>query len=70
MKIVIPSLVDRENNEWDTLAYILRTHVQLPYTIHYSMFMKCLEIMGTEAQQEEWFKKALRGEIIGCYAQT
>lgn len=26
--------------------------------------------MGTEAQQEAWYKKAINFEIIGCYAQT
>jgi acyl-CoA oxidase len=34
------------------------------------MFVRCIEIMGTEAQQEEWYKKAMFAEIIGCYAQT
>lgn len=70
MKIAPLSLADSENSDWDHLAYIMRTHVQLPYTIHVTMFVRCLEIMGTESQQEEWFKRAMRGEIIGCYAQT
>jgi acyl-CoA oxidase len=34
------------------------------------MFIKCIEFLGTETQQEEWYKKAVAYEIIGCYAQT
>ena len=70
MQMAIPNLLDRDETDWDSLAYIMRTHVQLPYTIHLTMFTRCLEIMGTESQQEEWFKRAMCAEIIGCYAQT
>ena len=48
----------------------MRVVLQHPYSIHASMFVKCIQIMGTEAQQELWYKKAINFEIIGCYAQT
>lgn len=42
-----------------TLEYLTHAVLQLPYTIHTTMFVKCIEMMGTEAQQEDWFKKAV-----------
>lgn len=41
-----------------------------PLTIHVTMFLSCLEMMGTETQQKEWAEKAFNFEIFGCYAQT
>lgn len=42
MKNGIQSIKDSENTNWDSLAYILRIQLQLPYSIHYTMFVKCL----------------------------
>ena len=43
---------------------------QLPGSAHLMMFIRCIEIMGTPEQQEEYVKKAKNYDIIGCYAQT
>jgi alkylation response protein AidB-like acyl-CoA dehydrogenase len=34
------------------------------------MFIKCIEIMGTDEQQKNYLEKCKSYEIIGCYAQT
>jgi len=39
----------RDNN--DQLAYILKNNQQLPLSIHTTMFVKCIEMLGTQRQQ-------------------
>lgn len=48
----------------------MKSSLQWPLTLHLSMFLRCIEMLGTEAQQKEWFDKAFNFEIFGCYAQT
>lgn len=43
---------------------------QMPGGVHLAMFMKCIEIMGSEEQNEEYMDKCNTLEILGCYAQT
>lgn len=43
---------------------------QMPGSVHSGMFIKCLEIMGTDEQHKIYLEKAKKYEIIGCYAQT
>ncbi|XP_055688294.1 probable peroxisomal acyl-coenzyme A oxidase 1 isoform X2 [Lutzomyia longipalpis] len=41
-----------------------------PIEVHFSMFIPTIMSQATEEQQKKWLKRALRGEIIGTYAQT
>lgn len=43
---------------------------QLPGGVHFGMFIKYLELMGTEEHQKLYLEKSWKCEIIGCYAQT
>lgn len=42
----------------------------MPGGVHVAMFTFCIEMMGTETQHEEYLKKCMNWDIIGCYAQT
>lgn len=42
----------------------------MPAGVHVAMFTFYLDMMGTDAQREEYLKKCVNWEIIGCYAQT
>ncbi len=37
---------------------------------HYGLFLPTIEMQGSEEQKEWWYKRALRCQIIGAYAQT
>lgn len=39
-------------------------------TIHMSMFIPCIKILGSDPQGERLLEKCRTFEIIGCYAQT
>jgi acyl-CoA oxidase len=41
-----------------------------PYGLHVGMFTKTLREQGTDDQHKEFLEKALRYQVIGCYAQT
>ena len=41
-------------------AYAPRHWLQIPYSLHVSMFIKCMEILGTDGQQKEWTEPAKR----------
>ncbi|PTU17919.1 hypothetical protein P175DRAFT_0504658 [Aspergillus ochraceoroseus IBT 24754] len=41
-----------------------------PYGLHASMFLVTLREQGTPEQQKLFYERALKYEIIGCYAQT
>lgn len=43
---------------------------QLPLSLHFYMFLITLSNLCTEKQVEMFLKPALKGEILGCYAQT
>lgn len=43
---------------------------QMPGGVHIGMFMKCIEIMGSQEQQDEYLERGKKFEIVGCYAQT
>jgi acyl-CoA oxidase len=65
-----PYLQSLDLSENNVLAYFMRIVLQGPSSIHSAMFVKCIEFLGTETQQEEWYKKAVTYQIVGCYAQT
>lgn len=51
--------------------YILLNCInQAPGTVHMGMFMRCIEIMGTDEQKKQYLEKCRTFEIVGCYAQT
>jgi len=37
---------------------------------HVGMFIKYIELMGTEEHQRLYLEKSMKYEIVGCYAQT
>ncbi|XP_047491194.1 acyl-coenzyme A oxidase acox-1.4-like [Penaeus chinensis] len=41
-----------------------------PLALHMAMFIPAIMGQGTREQQEKWLGRALKGEIIGTYAQT
>ncbi|KAG2226088.1 hypothetical protein INT45_011705 [Circinella minor] len=41
-----------------------------PYSLHYTMFVPTLANQCNEEQKKVFYERALRHEIIGCYAQT
>jgi acyl-CoA oxidase len=43
---------------------------QMPGSIHLSMFLKCIEIMGSEEQKKIFIEDCWVYKVIGCYAQT
>ena len=49
---------------------ILFLNFQAPLSLHGLMFLNTLDNLCDEEQVETIYKPALRGEIIGCYAQT
>lgn len=49
---------------------VLHTPHQIPGGVHFGMFLKYIELMGTEEQKQLYLEKSVKFEIIGCYAQT
>jgi acyl-CoA oxidase len=43
---------------------------QIPLSLHFFMFLMQLKNLCSEEQLKTIYEPALRGEIIGCYAQT
>jgi len=43
---------------------------QTPGSVHLGMFVKCIEIMGSEQQKREFVRAGWMYERVGCYAQT
>ena len=43
---------------------------QAPGSVHWGMFVKYIELMGTKEHQERYLERAKKFEIVGCYAQT
>jgi len=43
---------------------------QTPGSAHYGMFLKYIELMGTEEHKAKYLEKCRTYEIVGCYAQT
>ena len=41
-----------------------------PLSLHHTVFIPTLEILGNEEQRNLYLQAARRLEIIGCYAQT
>ncbi|KAI8984227.1 acyl-CoA dehydrogenase/oxidase C-terminal [Mycotypha africana] len=41
-----------------------------PFSLHYGMFIPTLKTQTTEEQKKLFLERALKHEIIGCYAQT
>nr|XP_027226501.1 peroxisomal acyl-coenzyme A oxidase 1-like [Penaeus vannamei] len=41
-----------------------------PLALHMAMFIPAIVGQGTREQQDKWLGRALRGEIVGTYAQT
>lgn len=44
--------------------------MQLPGSVHLGMFVKCIEIMGSDEQKQTYVKAGWNYDLIGCYAQT
>ena len=42
----------------------------LPTQMHWSMFLRTIQTLATDAQKERWLPLCMSGEMIGCYAQT
>ncbi len=57
-------------DKYEIIYSYLGSIYQMPASVHVAMFTFCIEIMGTDNQQEEYLKKCYNWEIIGCYAQT
>lgn len=43
---------------------------QMTGSAHVGMFIKYIELMGTEEHQRLYLEKSMKYEIVGCYAQT
>jgi acyl-CoA oxidase len=43
---------------------------QMPLSLHFYMFMTTLNNLCSEEQEKMFLEPALKGEILGCYAQT
>ena len=42
----------------------------MPAGVHVVMFTFYIDMMGTDTQREQFMKKCINWDIIGCYAQT
>lgn len=52
------------------LHAFLATPHQLVGAAHFGMFVKYIDLMGSEEHKRLYYQKALNCEITGCYAQT
>jgi hypothetical protein len=48
----------------------LLTPHQMPGSAHVGMFIKYIELMGTEEHKKAYLEKSMTFEVVGCYAQT
>ena len=53
-----------------TIYSLLVCPYPAPGGVHFGMFLKYIELMGTEEQKALYYEKARRCEITGSYAQT
>ncbi|KAI8870902.1 acyl-CoA dehydrogenasea family protein, partial [Ramicandelaber brevisporus] len=62
----------REHNldykSWTTCQQLIES--SNPYRFNASMFIPCIENLGTEEQKAKYLRAARNFEIIGCFAQT
>ncbi len=58
------------NKEANVIDALYLSIQQTPGSVHLGMFVKCIEIMGSEAQKQEFVKAGWMFDKIGCYAQT
>lgn len=42
----------------------------MPGGVHVVMFTFYIDMMGTDTQREQFMKKCINWDIVGCYAQT
>ena len=52
-----------------TYSVLFNPH-QNPAGVHFGMFLKYIELMGTEEHKRKYLQKSMTLEIVGCYAQT
>ncbi len=57
-------------NDANLVYLVLNAMNQAPGSVHAGMFVKCIEIMGTDNQHKQYLDKCRTYEIVGCYAQT
>lgn len=43
---------------------------QMPLSLHFMMFLVTLNNLCTDKQAKLFYDRAVKGEILGCYAQT
>lgn len=43
---------------------------QMPLSLHFFMFLVTLNNLCTDKQTKLFYERAVKGEILGCYAQT
>ncbi len=67
---ILYNAVGKHRSEIDNHYLLIAAMNQMPGSIHISMFVKCIEIMGTNEQHKEYLDKSLNYDMIGCYAQT
>lgn len=58
------------NKEANVIDPLYQSIQQTPGSVHLGMFIKCIEIMGTQQQKKEFIQAGWMYEKIGCYAQT
>ncbi len=58
--------LDGSNQEFKTNLFTFST----PFSLHGLMFIPTLRNLCDEEQEKTFLEPTLRGEIIGCYAQT
>ena len=76
----LPPLYNYNQKQRDNTPGLHQDHINIytllanPHQIagsaHFGMFVKYIELMGTEAHQKMYLDKAINCEITGCYAQT
>ena len=49
---------------------ILANPHQIPGGVHFGMFVKYIQLMGSQEHKEKYLQKAISCEVTGCYAQT
>ena len=63
-------LNDFQDDKILTIYNMIVNPFQMHGGVHFGMFVKYIELMGTEEQKKLYYDKAFRCEITGCYAQT
>jgi hypothetical protein len=58
------------NQDHINIYTLLSNPHQITGSAHFGMFVKYIELMGTEEHQRLYLDKALNCEVTGCYAQT